>query len=504
MVTLRSVLCAVLLAFCASAENPGTNSVLVIVCDGLRPDYVTPDLMPNLHALGRGGVVCTNHHSAFPTVTRVNASAFSTGCYPSGHGILGNTIYVPQADAARPLSTGDAANLMRVDELSGGRLLTAPSLGELLDAAGLKLAVASAGSTGSAFLLNHRVKGVGVMNVDLVLPEPNAPHVRDLLGDKPEEGYPNAAVNRYAVESLLRVAIGEEKANAAILWLSDPDHTAHARDMGSPTTNEAIRLVDGEIGRIVTTLETMGLKDTFNVLVTSDHGFSTHVGPGNLAQLLVQAGHKKSLASTDVIVAEGAIYVDNHDADAIRAIVKTLQKTDWIGPVFTRAKSDGSVEGVVPGTLSFDSVYWDHERSGDIMTTANWTDEVNDYGYKGKTTQSGVAGHGTSSPFDIHNTLIAFGSDIKAGSTNNMPTGNIDIAPTVCHLLGVRPAEAMQGRVLHEIMNVGPDPSNGKWETSRHEVRTVADGVEYRLELQKSRVGMTEYVDFTKTTRRQR
>ena len=29
---------------------------LLIVLDGLRPDYVTPELMPNLHALGARGV----------------------------------------------------------------------------------------------------------------------------------------------------------------------------------------------------------------------------------------------------------------------------------------------------------------------------------------------------------------------------------------------------------------------------------------------------------------
>lgn len=501
---MRALLCAIMLSAGVPAQDAARNPVLVIVCDGLRPDYVTPELMPNLHALGKSGVVCTNHHSVFPTVTRVNASSFSTGCYPSGHGILGNTIYIPQADATRLLSTGDVSNLMRVDEASGGRVLTAPSLGELLDAAGLNLAVASAGSTGSAFLLNHRAKGGGVMNVDLVLPESNAARIRELLGAKPEEGYPNSAVNRYAVDSLLRIAIDQGRADAAFLWISDPDHTAHAKDMGSPTTHDAIRLVDGEIGRITTALQSKGLLGRVNILVTSDHGFSTHVGPGNLAQLLVQAGHKRSLASTDVIVAEGAIYVDKHDAETTRAIVRTLQKTEWIGPVFTAAKSAGSFEGAMPGTLSFDSVNWNHERSGDIMTNANWTDEVNDFGYKGKTTQSGVAGHGTSSPFDIHNTLIAFGPDIKDATISDAPTGNVDIAPTVCHLLGIRPAETMQGRVLREILNGGPESSSLNPEVSTYEVSAVVDGIEYRLELQKSRVGATEYVDFTRTTRRRR
>ena len=55
---------------------------LLIVLDGLRPDYVTPALMPNLHALGERGVVFTDHHAVYPTVTRVNAASISTGAYP--------------------------------------------------------------------------------------------------------------------------------------------------------------------------------------------------------------------------------------------------------------------------------------------------------------------------------------------------------------------------------------------------------------------------------------
>jgi len=60
---------------------------LVIVVDGLRPDYVTPDVMPRLAGLGQRGIVFTAHHAVFPTVTRVNASSFVTGAYPEAHGL---------------------------------------------------------------------------------------------------------------------------------------------------------------------------------------------------------------------------------------------------------------------------------------------------------------------------------------------------------------------------------------------------------------------------------
>ncbi len=56
------------------AQPAPRHTQLVIVVDGLRPDYVTPAVMPRVYRLGQRGIVFTAHHSVFPTVTRVNAS----------------------------------------------------------------------------------------------------------------------------------------------------------------------------------------------------------------------------------------------------------------------------------------------------------------------------------------------------------------------------------------------------------------------------------------------
>src|SRR5690349_13459753 len=87
----------------AAGAEAGRHTHLVIVVDGLRPDYVTPQVMPRLYRLGRRGIVFTAHHSVFPTVTRVNASSFVTGAYPETHGLMGNTIYVPSVSAVKTL-----------------------------------------------------------------------------------------------------------------------------------------------------------------------------------------------------------------------------------------------------------------------------------------------------------------------------------------------------------------------------------------------------------------
>ena len=88
-------------------STPAGYRHLLIVLDGLRPDYVTPELMPNLFALGARGVVFANHHAVYPTVTRVNASSISTGAYPETHGLLGNAVFFPSVVATRFLDTSD-------------------------------------------------------------------------------------------------------------------------------------------------------------------------------------------------------------------------------------------------------------------------------------------------------------------------------------------------------------------------------------------------------------
>src|SRR2546422_5390813 len=94
-----------------NAQQPPPRTHLVIVVDGLRPDYVTADVMPRLFRLGQRGIVFSAHHSVFPTVTRVNAASFVTGAYPETHGLLGNDIFMPSVNPTRGLDTGDRETL---------------------------------------------------------------------------------------------------------------------------------------------------------------------------------------------------------------------------------------------------------------------------------------------------------------------------------------------------------------------------------------------------------
>lgn len=428
----------------------GQQRHLLVVLDGLRPDYVTPELMPNLHELGERGVVFTSHHAAYPTVTRVNAASISTGAYPETHGLLGNSVFFPEVDPTRFLSTGERDNLLRIESAENGRLLTAPTLGERLETAGMRLLVASAGSTGSSYLLNHTVAGGGIIHYEYALPASLGEAVQRRLGPPPPAAMPNRARNRYIVDALLDVGLEYVDPTVIILWLSDPDTTAHAHGVGHPTAVAALRAVDEELARIQAELLAADLLDSFNIWVTSDHGFSTHTGSVDLEALLAPFAGELDDGSPRVVAGSGAIYVRDGDPEAVAGIVGALQGSEQVGAIFTR-------DGHVPGTLAFDDARWDHERSAAILFSPAWTDEENEYGYRGYSASYGTAGHGSASPFDIHNTLIAAGPDLRAGAEVSLPTSNVDLAPTFMYLLGLIAAPTMTGRVLTTALVGGPE-----------------------------------------------
>ena len=494
-------------ATCGGAGSGGTTAEgdparrhLLIVLDGLRPDYVTPELMPNLHALGQRGVVMTRHHAVYPTVTRVNASSISTGAYPEMHGLMGNSVFFPDVDPTRFLDTGDRASLLRVEEATGRPLLTATTLGEVLAAAGERVLVASSGSSGSSYLLNHTVAGGAILHYDYGLPETLRGQALELLGEVPAAGTPNDARNRWIVDAFLQVGLAAIEPAVTLMWLSDPDTTAHQHGIGHPTTVEALTRLDAEIRRIQDGLADAGLLDTTNIWVASDHGFSQHTGSVDPGAVLAPFAGTLDDGSPRITAGAGAVYVRDDDRTAVAEIVAALQRADGVGAVFTRAASPGANEGWVPGTLSFDLAHWDHERSAHILYSPDWTDAVGAYGYPGTSAQGGVAGHGSSSPFDIHNTLVAAGPDLKAGVAIDVPSGNVDFAPTFLHLLGLDIPSSMQGRVLREALRDGRDPSVVAVETM--EVRLENGDGSYVLTAVTSVVDGRSYLDYTTVERR--
>ena len=470
----RRVLAAALLAAPLAAwTQPSTPSRhLLIVIDGLRPDYVTEAVMPNLVALGRRGVVFARHHSVYPTVTRVNASSISTGAYPERHGLMGNSVFFPKVDPAKFLDTSNRGDLLKI-VAAEGQLLTAPTLGQSLQAAGRKMLVVSSGSSGSAFLNNHTVSGGAILHPEFTLPESLGAEMK-ALGPVPAEGAPADALDRYAVDAFLKVGLKQDP-TVTVLWLGALDDTAHSKGIGAPETVAILRHVDREIKRVEDGLRAAGLFESYDIWVTSDHGFTTYTGGVDLSAVLKPHARTMADGSPRIVAGGGAIYVRDGDQATVAAIVTALQATSGAGAIFTPAAQPGSLTGSVPGSLSFEAARWSHARSAQILFSPDWTDAANAHGWRGTAASNGTAGHGSTSPWDIHNTLIAAGPDLKRGITIETPSSNVDFAPTFLKLLNLTVPSTMQGRPLDEALVGGAASGAGAVRPMEHVART-ADG----------------------------
>jgi len=151
------------------------RKALVFVFDGLRPDMVTPALMPNLHRFAQSGTLCAGSRSVFPTETRVNQASLVTGCWPSRHGVVGNRFMEPRADPVRLIDSGDEDALRSASDALDGALLEVPSLGEILAGCGMTLAVIGSGTPGGTRLLHHRAEAAGGFRCSLYRPDVTVP-----------------------------------------------------------------------------------------------------------------------------------------------------------------------------------------------------------------------------------------------------------------------------------------------------------------------------------------
>ena len=491
---------AVLIITSAQAQTKETKT-LIVFFDGLRPDYITPEAMPNLYAFRKQGVYGKQHHSVYPTVTRVNSSAYSTGSYPAKTGLMGNTVYFPEVDKLKGLNTGEAEDLNRITKATNGHLLTAVSLGELLQAAGKHMMVFSSGSTGQALLQNHTVSGGAIVNPSMILPESFKDEVVKAIGPIPAHEKPNTPQHKWVADALIKFGLAADGPSVSAIWFSDPDGTAHADGIGTATAMASIKSVDHEFGRIIDYLKTNHLDETYNIIISTDHGFVTHVGKQNVATVLIEKGLKKDKLSDDVVIAEGAIYVKDHNPEAVKKIVATLQELDFVGPVFTKGVKAGDLKGWVNGTLSFEAIHWNHPtRAADILVDMDWDDRKNQFGYAGASFSGGVAGHGGFSPYEVHIALIASGPSFKKAYESELPTSNVDIAPTVLHLQHLPVPPQMDGRVVYELLKEQtPAGTAAKADEVKTEVSLPWGS--YQLTIHRTILGKYTYIDFAKATR---
>jgi len=488
-----------------TADTPRFDNrrVVVVVWDGMRPDFVSEETTPTLWRLAREGVTFRNHHPVYPSATNVNGTAMVTGVYPGKNGIIANYVYRPYVDPHDAIAVESPAVVKKGDQLSNGKYISVPTIAELVQRAGGRTAVASAKTVG---LLLDRCAGVGpakgciTLFAGSVLPGDVLAPILAALGPFPSG---RLQKDRWTTKALTDFLWKDGVPAFSVLWLGEPDLTQHETAPGAPSALAAIKSSDENLAAVLSALDQKGVRKTTDVLVVSDHGFSTIRRSIDLRKILTDAGFVAKTEFDDeakpgdiMLVGNGGsvlFYVAVHEAMVTRRLVEFLQQSDFAGVIFSK-------QGL-PGTFHLNDAEIDNPHAPDIVMAFRWNDSKNQFGTPGMIDAdwqraAGEGTHATLSRFDMHNTLVAAGPDFRRGQTDDLPTGNVDLAPTILHIFGIKALQEMDGRILSEAI-VGGDnaPVALKAETKTLEAKRDFAVESWRQSLQISRVGSTIYLD---------
>jgi type I phosphodiesterase/nucleotide pyrophosphatase len=539
----------------AALAQPQPHNVMLFVADGLRPGMVNEQTAPAMAALLARGVRFTNTHSLFPTFTTANASGMATGHLLGDTGDFSNTIYTAfqVAGAGESITPSLESNpvLGDVDEHFSGDYLNEETILKGARTAGYS--TASIGKLGPALIFDHTERtGQHTILVDDMtgraggiplsdelkqrLAAANLPPQAPTRGDNGKAGtnaVPGTTVANVdqqnffvdvTTKAVLPLFRERGKPFVMVFWSRDPDGTQHNQGdslgrlipgINGPTSLAAIRNADNDLARLLEALKEQGLDGNTDVILTSDHGFSTiskesatswaatqtykdvppHLlPPGFIAidlaralglplydpdakNALVDVGaypvRGNGVISDDpahpvvVVAANGGsdlVYLPTRDGALAAKIVSALSKQDYVSGLFVNDDL-----GTIPGTLPTSAIAFRgtaatpapaiivNFRSFSVGCADATTcgAEIADTGL-----QQGQGMHGSFSRADTRNIMGAAGPSFREHFEDDAPASNADIGMTIARLLrlNIQPKGKLMGRELTEAMPNGSMP----------------------------------------------
>jgi len=542
----------------AFAQNNTPHNLILFVPDGLRGRIVTPESAPAMAEVRDKGVNFKNSHSMFPTFTTANASALATGHYLGDTGDFSNTIYTgypvgPADGTVTPFLEVDPV-ILDADEHFGGDYLNEETVLKMARAKGFS--TAAMGKLGPTLIFDHTDKigadglhsividdATGGKNGVPLSEEMKAALTRAGLalatparGDNGKAGdartpgtlTPNTAQQAWFADVATKVVLPMFKARnkpfVLVFWSRDPDGSQHnsgdslntiTPGINGPTSLAGIKNADDNLAQLRKALDELGLAASTNIIISSDHGFSTiskesktspstkiayddtptdFLPVGFLAIDLAKAldlplfdpndknarvaanTHPKAgngllgqdPAKPDLVVATNGgsdlIYLPNRDKKLADRTIKALLEQDYVSGLFV----DDSL-GRFPGTLPMSQI----GLKGKVVTPTpsivvnfrsyvagcdeptNCSVEIADASLR-----QGQGMHGSFGRGDTLNFTAAIGPDFKAGYADPLPVNNADVGMTISQLLGLHPVNAggLTGRVMSEALPNGIIP----------------------------------------------
>jgi alkaline phosphatase D len=213
--------------------------LVVLSLDGFRWDYQDKAPTPWLDSISKFGVRAEGLQPAFPSKTFPNHYTIATGLYPGNHGLVSNSFYAP--DLKSYYSIRDRS------KVEDGRFYKGEPIWVTAEAQKVK--------TGSYFWVGSEATIKGYAPTYWKIYDHYFPYIQRVD----------------SVIDWLSKPYGE-RPNLVMWYLAESDDIGHRNGPDSPEIVATIQMLDSVIGNFLIKAQTLGIRDSLNFIIVSDHG----------------------------------------------------------------------------------------------------------------------------------------------------------------------------------------------------------------------------------------
>ena len=440
----RSSYLVPLAALWLAAAPVAARPVLLLSIDGLRPgDVIEAEkrgiAVPNLRRLLAEGSHASGVKGVLPTFTLPSHATLVTGVSPARHGVINNQTFLPSNAGDAP--SYNLASLIKVPTLWDAAheqgIATASidwpvSLGSRSIDANISTYFVAPGTTQNDDQYNRLLSSPGLVE-----------DIERSIGPITLTPRHNAAEEEQDLK-IAEAVIKARKPGFATVHFSAVDEAEHKFGPGSTEAKDAIRTLDGYIGRLVATAR--AAQPDLVVAIVSDHGFTAVNREINLPRAFVDAGLISLDAQGKIASWDAIPWAAGGSAAVILARPEDGELKAKVAALLDRLKADPA-NGI-------EEVYGAEElarRGGFPEASFGISYRLDTTGPAARplsqalvapAVQKGTHGHAASHP-ELYSTFIIAGPGVAKGRD----LGVVDIraiAPTLANILGVKLPDAEQ------------------------------------------------------------
>lgn len=421
------------------------DHVVLITIDGLAAYYLSDPRasLPTLHKLAAEGSQAEALHVSNPTTTWPNHTTLITGVYPEKHSVLFNGALV-RSGPGQPVSIDP--------ERDQNELVAVPTIYDQLHRAGYRTAAINWPCTRGATNLDDNFPDTPD-RIRQTTPRLRAELIRDRILDDAEEvsfSKKTVAAHDQAWADAAVYLLRARPPNLLLLHLLGTDVVQHRCGPQSPEAYQALSLADAEVAKVLSALDTSGIRDRTTVFVASDHGFakpSRLINPNVVLRKagLLRPGPRRRAQSVSTGGTAFVYLTDPATAQADRArVIELLRGVEGVAAIL---EPGAYVALHLPDPAR-------NSQMGDLLLVAKEGYTFSDEFFEDDIITPipislGSHGYLATDPH-MDAVFVAWGRRIKPGTKLGF-VENIDVAPTIAALLDQN-LPGVQGKVLEQML----------------------------------------------------